>query len=458
VPGSVPRLRAVLVAAALVATVAVLLGLVTTRDDVSPSSPSGRSDNATRPAVEGPTPTARSSEPTPSPGPGILLSRAELMALPTSGPAWEAIMARVQIPSGGSYRLGTRDDSNIDVLAYALAGARLDDESYKRFVRDKVEHMMTAPRKENDLLGPLRHLQTYVISADLIDLRSVDPALDARFREWLSTEIFFQYTGAGGGSVVSTHERRPNNFGTHAGASRIAAALYLGDAAELKAARDVWYGWATGDSAFVPDARVWTGTDWQCSDSRPAGINQEGCRRDGHSLDGVIPEDQERCGEYSWPPCATSYIHGATDGMTLSFWMLARQGEDPWAWGDRAALRQMRWKYEVGQPPHSGYRWQIPVVEAAYGLDLPGNDPAETSTNFGYADWWATPSGAQPTESERPGRDREPAPAPAPPSVDYTVPLVVLLVLVLATLVAVRIRKRARTRTGKPTGKPTGKR
>jgi hypothetical protein len=142
----------------------------------------------------------------------------------------------------------------------------------------------------------------------------------------------------------------------------------------------------------------------------------------------------------------------------LSFWMLARQGEDPWAWGDRAALRQMRWKYEVGQPPHSGYRWQIPVVEAAYGLDLPGNDPAETSTNFGYADWWATPSGAQPTESERPGRDREPAPAPAPPSVDYTVPLVVLLVLVLATLVAVRIRKHARTRTGKPTGKPTGKR
>jgi hypothetical protein len=395
--------------------------------------------------VEDPSPTGRDSESSPSSGKGILLSRAELMALPTSGPAWDAIMARVQNPIGGSYRLGTRDDSNIDVLAHALAGARLDDERYKRFVRDKVEQMMAAPRKESDLLGTLRHLQTYIISADLIDLRSFDPALDARFRRWLAAEIRFEYSGGGGGSVISTHERKPNNFGTHAGASRIAAALYLDDAEELKAARDVWYGWATGDPDFVPEDRVWTGTDWQCSDSRPSGINREGCTRDGHSLDGVIPEDQERCGEFSWPPCATNYVHGATDGMLLSFWMLARHGEDSWAWGDQAALRQMRWKYEVQQPPYSGFRWQIPVVEAAYGLDLPDNDPTATSTNFGYADWWATPFGGRTTEFDHPDLDREPEPGP-PPVVSNAVLLVVLLVLVLASVVAVRTRKRTRKR------------
>jgi hypothetical protein len=180
---------------------------------------------------------------------------------------------------------------------------------------------------------------------------------------------------------------------------------------------------------------------------RPSGINAEGCTRDGHSLDGVIPEDQERCGDYSWPPCATNYIHGATDGMLLSFWMLARHGEDPWAWGDQAALRQMRWKYEVRQPPYEGFRWQIPVVEAAYGLDLPGNDPTATSTNFGFADWWATPSGGRTTEFERPDLDREPGP---PSVVGYTVLPVVLfvflVVLVLASVVAVRTRKRTRKR------------
>jgi hypothetical protein len=445
-PGSVLRLRAVLVTAALVAAVSVLLGLASTRYDLSASSPSGRSGNAPRPVVEDPSPTGRDSESSPSSGKGILLSRAELMALPTSGPAWDAIMARVQNPSGGSYRLGTRDDSNMDVLANALAGARLDDERYKRFVRDKVEQMMAAPRKESDLLGTLRHLQTYIISADLIDLRSFDPALDARFRRWLAAEIRFEYSGGGGGSVISTHERKPNNFGTHAGASRIAAALYLDDAEELKAARDVWYGWATGDPDFVPEDRVWTGTDWQCSDSRPSGINREGCTRDGHSLDGVIPEDQERCGEFSWPPCATNYVHGATDGMLLSFWMLVRHGEDPWAWGDQAALRQMRWKYEVQQPPYSGFRWQIPVVEAAYGLDLPGNDPTATSTNFGYADWWATPFGGRTTEFDRPDLDREPEPGPPPVVGNAVLLVVVLLVLVLASVVAVLTRKRSRKR------------
>jgi hypothetical protein len=134
---------------------------------------------------------------------------------------------------------------------------------------------------------------------------------------------------------------------------------------------------------------VWTGTSWQCGEGGGYGINPAGCTRDGVDLDGVIPEDQERCGELSSTPCATNYVHGATDGMTLSFWMLARQGENPWAWGDRAALRQMQWKYRVGQAPYSGFRWQIPVIEKAYGVDLGGNEPTAASTNVGYADWWA---------------------------------------------------------------------
>ena len=198
---------------------------------------------------------------------GILLSRAELMALPTSGPAWDALMDRVAHPYGGSYVLATRDESNKDVLAHALAGARLNNASYKAFARDKIPHMMEAPRDTGDVLGTLRHLQTYIISADLIDLASFDPALDARFRTWLAAEIQFDYAGGGGGgSVISTHETKPNNFGTHAGATRIAAALYLGNDAELKAARDVWYGWATGDPAYINSAGAWTGTSWQCGD------------------------------------------------------------------------------------------------------------------------------------------------------------------------------------------------
>src|SRR5215218_4446405 len=143
-PGCVLRLRAVLIAAALVAAIAVLFGLASTRDDVSASSPSGRSGNAPHPVVEEPSPTGRDSTSSPSSGGGILLSRAELMALPTSGPAWDAIMVQVENPSGGSYRLSTRDHSNMDVLANALAGARLNNAVYEAFVRDKIANMMAA--------------------------------------------------------------------------------------------------------------------------------------------------------------------------------------------------------------------------------------------------------------------------------------------------------------------------
>ena len=287
------------------------------------------------------------------------MSAAELMALPTSGPGWDAIMARIKSPYGGSYTLGTRDESNKDVLANALAGARLRTRVQGlRPRQDRADD--GAPRNTGDVLGTLRHLQTYVISADIIDLASFDPALDARFRTWLANEFRADYAGGGGGgSVVSTHDKKPNNFGTHAGATRIAAALYLDDDAELKAARDVWYGWATGDPAYAPSTRVWTGTSWQCGDGRNYGINPTGCSRDGVSLDGVIAEDQERCGEFSSTPCATNYIHGATDGMTLSFWMLARQGENPWSWGNKAALRQMQWKYRLG----AGALQRLPLAD-----------------------------------------------------------------------------------------------
>ena len=323
-------------------------------------------------------------------GDGILLSHAQLMALPTSGPGWDALVARVASPYGGAYSLGVRDDSNKDVLANALVGARTNRADLKGFVRDRIAKMMTTPRNSGDVLATLRQLQAYVISADVIELKSFDPALDGKFRVWLAAEVRAGYSGGGGGgSVISTHDRKPNNFGTHAGAARLAAALYLGDAAEYKAARDVWYGWATGDQASVSATRAWSGTTWQCGDGRSYGINPVGCSRGGASLDGVIPEDQRRCGEFSATPCATNYIHGATDGMTLSFWIMARRGEKVWEWGDRAALRQMQWKYRAGQPPYSGFRWQIPVIEKAYGIDLPGNAPTATSTNMGYADWWA---------------------------------------------------------------------
>lgn len=324
---------------------------------------------------------------------GILLSATEIAALPTTGAGWDAIAARVAAPYGGMYKIGVRDDSNKDVLAHALAGARLANNTYKTFVRDKISAMMAAGRDNADVLATLRNLQAYIISADLIDLSTFDSALDASFRTWLAAEIRHDYAGGGGGgSVISTHNKKANNFATHAGACRLAAALYLNDTAEYNAARNVWYGWITGDPAYIPSTRTWSSTNWHFNPAQKRGINEAGATVDGRRFDGVIPEDQERAGEYvagTWPPTFTNYVHGAMDGASLSFWIMARKGETCWAWGTNAMKRQMDWKYEVGDLPYSGFRWQLRVIEKAYGVTYAGHEPTAASTNFAYADWWA---------------------------------------------------------------------
>jgi hypothetical protein len=335
----------------------------------------------------------------PPTGDGILLSASEIAALPTTGSGWQAIVDRVNSPYGGCYCLGQRDKSDLDVLAHALYGAREGDTTAKNFVRDKISHVMTAGRTDSDVLATLRNFSSYIVSADLIDLKSYAPTVDAKFRTWISAELKHQYSGGGGGgSILSIADYKANNFGTHANADRLIAGLYLGDDAMYTAARDVWYGWATGDSSYIPSPRNWTGTNWQCDylGSARYGINPQGCTRDGHSFDGIIPEDMTRQGEYSstsWPPpggAGDNYIHGAMDGATLSFWVISHHGaESAWAWGNNAALRQMQWKYNNGQAPYSGFKWQIPVIEKAYGVSFAGNDPTATSTNFGFADWWA---------------------------------------------------------------------
>ena len=61
-----------------------------------------------------------------------------------------------------------------------------------------------------------------MLAADFIDLSSADPSFDQNtFRPWLRTVLTEDLSGK---TLVSTHEGRPNNWGTHAGAARAAVA------------------------------------------------------------------------------------------------------------------------------------------------------------------------------------------------------------------------------------------
>ncbi len=110
-----------------------------------------------------------------------------------------------------------------------------------------------------------RELAAYVIAADLIDLKTFDPVLDSDFRATIS-DLLTTPTIDGPANLIECHEHRPNNWGTHCGASRVAVAAYLGDLAQLARVAQVFKGWL-GDRGLVQAAILRRGGyqvfDWE---------------------------------------------------------------------------------------------------------------------------------------------------------------------------------------------------
>jgi hypothetical protein len=242
---------------------------------------------------------------------GIWISPAELSQLPMAGPAWQ----RLKAAADGS--LGVPNiadqDSNHDVttLAVALVYARTQDPRYRMKAADAIVAAI-GTEQGGRTLALSRNLVAYIIAADLIDLRRYDAARDQRFRGWLSavrTEML------DGKTLIRTHEERPNNWGTHAGAARIAADLYLGDTADLQRAARVFAGWLGDRSAY---ARFSYGDlSWQADPIKPVGVNPQGALKNGRLIDGALPDDMRRGCSFRWLPCHTGYAWGALEGALI---------------------------------------------------------------------------------------------------------------------------------------------
>jgi hypothetical protein len=334
-----------------------------------------------------PAPTAAPTAPPPvvsppSSGSGIVISAADLRALPTSGPAWDALKQAADGSAGSPNLSDMNDNSNVHVLAKALVYARTGVASYRTEVIVALRAVM-GTESGGETLAVGRELAAYVIAADVIGLRSADPGLDSTFRGWLSGML--DRNLADGSSLTATHERRPNNWGTHAGASRAAIAAYLGDTAELARAAAVFRGWAGERVAYAgfKFGDLW----WQANPAQPVGINPAGATIAGRSVDGVLPEEQRRTGEFSWPAPCGNYPHGAMDGALLTAEILQRAGYPAYQWGSNALLRAERWLQSTGCAPSGDNVWQLPLLDARYGTDYWNGAVVRPGKNFGWTDW-----------------------------------------------------------------------
>src|SRR3989338_3102462 len=327
---------------------------------------------------------------------GIWISNSELATLPASGTAW-LNMKNEADQSSCIPALSNQDDNcNVRVLAQALVFAKLRQETYRTKVVSALTSIVNSGTYNGRSLALGRELGAYVISADLVDLNSFNPTLDTQFRNKIR-ELLTTPTSGGPVNIEDCHEKRPNNWGTMCCGSRAAVAAYLNDDAKLDRVAQVFKGYLGDRSSYVSFS--YGDLSWQCNPSQPVGINPIGCIKEGHSIDGVMPDDQRRCGSFSWPPCNTGYAWEGQQGILFEAIILSRQGYDVWNWEDRAILRAHAWKVNVGNNQAGGDdTWQPWVVNYYYNTNFPAPSPSNPGKNIGWTDW-THQGNAQPLQS-----------------------------------------------------------
>ena len=329
------------------------------------------------------------------------------------GAAWERVKAAADGPLGEADIADQNSDHDVLTLAVALVYARTGNESYRRKAAEAIESAVGTEQGGSTLaLG--RNLLSYIIAADLIDLRSYDPAADTSFRKWLAA---VRHEPLGSEAVhdqtlIGTAERAINNWGGMTAASRVAIAAYLGDERDLGRAAKIMKGWLGDRSAYpgIPGPlfgpndvgkgfRAGGYNDdlsWQADPARPRGVNPEGATKRGHSIDGALPDDMRRGGSFRWPPTYTQYPREAMSGYVALAELLHRQGYDAYAWEQRALLRATRFLFELGRAfPHKDW-WEpgVPaywIINYRYGTSFPVEVGSRIGRNFGWTDWTHAP-------------------------------------------------------------------
>jgi hypothetical protein len=313
---------------------------------------------------------------------GIWLSDRELAAQPTSGAAWQQVQEAASGSLGQANLADQDSDHDVRTLAAALVAARTGD----RAMRDKAVAAISSAMGTEDggrTLAIGRNLQSYVIAADLVDLDSADPKVGARFRSWLREVRTEELDG---NTLVETSNERPNNWGTHATASLIAAAAYLEDTAELNRLANVFRGWA-GDRRAYSGFNFGSDLSWQADRNAPVGINPVGATLLGRSVSGALPEEMRRGGSLTWPPSDTGYPWGALNGAVVSAELLSRRGFDAWNWSDKALQRATKFLFDLGWGPGNDDEWVVPLVNARYGTKFPAQSEVGLGKNLGFTNW-----------------------------------------------------------------------
>jgi hypothetical protein len=319
---------------------------------------------------------------------GIWISSEELKLLPTSGLAWDRIK-KISYSDFGVAVGGHNDSHDVKTLAQALVAARLKNSNLKKKV---VRNLLSAIGSEENgnSLSISRNLLSYIIAADIINFKLFDPANESKFRDWVKKMVTMEHNGGGCAinrcSIPDKHEDRPNNHGTMAGASRAAAAIYLGNKSKLQRIAQVFKGYLGDRDSYA--GFKYGRSDWQADPEKPVGINPQGAVKNGYSIDGVLPDDMRRGGEFKFPPGETEYPWEALQGSVAQAEILYRAGYDTWHWEDNALLRAVEFLYSINWSIEGEEdEWILYVMNYRYSTNYAASLPADYGNNMSWTDW-----------------------------------------------------------------------
>lgn len=337
--------------------------------------------------------------PTSTPGSaqaGIWISQQEIMARPTTGSAWTALLTVANSASVTGANIANQDSNHDgETLAAALVCARLNDAAMCTKARAAV---VNAIDSENGArwLAVGRNLGAYAIAADILDLRTGNHGTQGTaVQSWL--ERFYTRTLANNNQGQQEPARASawasgSNASAQEGFAYAALSAYLGRRDGLDWS---WNGFRryAGDRTS-PQQMSSNDLSWQFQPNDIVGIQDAGATKGGCRMDGAIGNDMSRGGTYSCMPTFTQYPWVGLEGAVPAARILDRAGYPAFTIASNAILRTHEYLWDVRQRTgdaawFDGTRANevIHLVNKKYGKNFIMNGPTGAGRTVGFTDW-----------------------------------------------------------------------
>jgi hypothetical protein len=275
------------------------------------------------------------------------------------------------------------------------------DDSVRQHVADSIAALITSPSTQGTVpagqqltaLSVAKQLPGYILAADLVNLGSFNSGLDGFFRTFLTRMLTEPMVGL---TVTQAQETLADRTGAAATFARLLASIYTGDVSSSFRVAVIAQG-LLGDRASYSDLSTpgfdfGVDTSWQAAPSLPVPIQPAGATIAGHSVDGVVSEEQRQGGSFAWPPVKRQQDWEAIRHLTAALWVLRQRGTDYFPNQSSALKRAAIWMRDQAQlSPGSSSAWAPWVLNSVYTDLHLSTGQALRDTAVGYTDWTHAP-------------------------------------------------------------------